>query len=176
MATGLGRPEPFARQWELRYNVPCREGEQSRRLNNIIVTDQVQLTLLRTLIIWSLSTSESISQTIKDSYKQSRHEDDLNQPLSVQPWGIDGDKRRYWLIEGQDDTSFRLYRENAKTQQEQTWWNLAGTIDEAKAIAGKLENKDITQAARRLSSRIMSAIPRFEATEEVSHIALVQSS
>ncbi|GAM86895.1 hypothetical protein ANO11243_049160 [Dothideomycetidae sp. 11243] len=125
-----------------------------------------RLNLLRTLVLWSLSSSEVISQSIKDSYKQSRHEDDLNQPLSVQPWGIDGDKRRYWLVEGQDDTSFRLYRENAKSQKDIIWWSMAGSIDELKAIAETLDVKDTTQAARRLSSKIISAIPRFEATEE----------
>jgi len=109
-----------------------------------------------------------ISQTIKDQYKQTRHEDDLNQPLSVQFWGFDGDKRRYWLIEGQDDTSFRLYRESPRSDDHNTWWNIAGTIDEVKAVSDKLE-KDGTQAARRLSSRILAAIPRFEATEEVCH-------
>ena len=117
--------------------------------------------------MWSLSSSEIISQTLKDSYKQSRHEDDLNQPLSVQPWGFDGDKRRYWLIEGQDDTSFRLYRENAKSDQKVIWWNMGGSIEELKALAERLDTKDTTQAARRLSSKIISAIPRFEATDEV---------
>ncbi|KAF4548130.1 Hypothetical protein D9617_31g063660 [Elsinoe fawcettii] len=125
-----------------------------------------RLTLLKTLVIWSLTTSEAVSQIIKDAYKQSRHEDDLNQPLSVQPWGVDGDKRRYWLVEGQDDTSFRLYRETPKGVAEGKWWSMAGTIDEIKAIAERLEKKDTTQAARRLASKIMSAIPRFEATEE----------
>jgi len=109
---------------------------------------------------------------MRDSYKQARHEDDLNQPLSVQPWGVDGLKRRYWLIEGQDDTNFRLYREDRQFPLEPIWWNIAGTIEEVKAVANVLETKDKSQAARRLSSRINSAIPRFEATEEVtSHSA-----
>ncbi|GAB7343695.1 hypothetical protein MBLNU457_1679t1 [Dothideomycetes sp. NU457] len=124
-----------------------------------------RLDLLRTLVIWALTSSEIISQTIKDQYKQTRHEDDLNQPLSVQPWGFDGDKRRYWLIEGQDDTSFRLYRESPRSDDHNTWWSIAGSIEEVKAVSDRLE-KDGTQAARRLSSRILAAIPRFEATEE----------
>lgn len=118
-------------------------------------------------MLWALSSSEVISQAIKESYKQNRHEDDLNQPLSVQPWGQDGDRRRYWLIEGQDDTSFRLYRENARSQTEEQWWSIGGSIEEMKVIAEKLDTKDTTQAARRLSSKILAAIPRFEATEEV---------
>ena len=105
---------------------------------------------------------------IKDSYKQSRQEDDLNQPLSVQPWGTDGDKRRFWLIEGQEDTSFRLYREGSRTVKNPTWWSVAGSIDEITDVSTKLEI-DTSQASRRLATRIKSAIPRFEATEEVCH-------
>jgi len=117
--------------------------------------------------MWSLHESELVSNIIKESYKQSRHDDDLNQPLSVQPWGKDGDKRRYWLIEGQDDTAFRLYRESKPELKHNTWWSVAGTIDELKAVAQKLVD-DGSQAAKRLSDRIAAAIPRFEQTEVVS--------
>jgi hypothetical protein len=66
---------------------------------------------------------------ITASYKQNRHEDDLNQPLSVQPWGSDGDRRRYYLIEGLDDTHFRVYRESSGVIKK-TWWSVAGSIEE----------------------------------------------
>jgi hypothetical protein len=126
-----------------------------------------QLILLKTLIIWSLGSSDAIQAILKESYKQQRHDDDLNQPLSVQPWGRDGDRRRYWLIEGQDDTHFRLYRESNPALKHNTWRSVAGTIDELKAVADKLKDEG-TQAAKRLSERIMLAIPRFEASEDVS--------
>jgi len=103
---------------------------------------------------------------IKESYKQQRHDDDLNQPLSVQPWGRDGDKRRYWLVEGQDDTHFRLYRESNPVLKHNTWRSVAGSIDELKGAAEKL-GEDGSQAARRLKERILISIPRFEASEEV---------
>ena len=109
---------------------------------------------------------------LKESYKQVRHEDDKNQPLSVQPWGRDGYKRRYWLVEGQDDTQFRLYRENsgvtAKTNQ---WFSVAGSIDEINEVANKLDEEG-TPHARTLRDRIRAAIPRFEAGEEVRHVTL----
>ncbi|KAF2404717.1 hypothetical protein EJ06DRAFT_487694 [Trichodelitschia bisporula] len=124
-----------------------------------------RLTLLKALIMWSLHSSDAVSGLIRKSYKQSRHDDDLNQPLSVQPWGRDGDKRRYWLIEGRDDTPFRLYRESNPVLKNVTWRSVAGTIDELRAVVEKL-NADGTQAARRLADRITNAIPRFEATEE----------
>ena len=123
--------------------------------------------LLKSLVVWALNTSEAIGNTIKESYKQSRHDDDLNQPLSVQPWGRDGEKRRYWLIEGRDDTPFRLYRESnpARSLKNHTWRSVAGTIDELKDVGQRLTAEG-TQASRRLADRIMAAIPRFEATEE----------
>lgn len=128
----------------------------------------LQLTLLKALILWSLHSSEAILAVIKESYKQQRHDDDLNQPLSVQPWGRDGDKRRYWLIEGQDDTHFRLYRESNPVLKHITWRSVAGTIDEVKVVAEQL-GEEGSQAARRLRERILLAVPRFEASEEVCY-------
>jgi hypothetical protein len=127
-----------------------------------------RLNLLRTLAIWSLTSSEVVSQTIKDSYKGSRRDDDLYQPLSVQHWGFDGDKRKYYLIEGQEDTTFRVYREANRASQHPQWWSVAETIDEVNALVEKLETKDTTQAARRLADKMKAAVPRFEASEEVS--------
>ncbi|RFU35839.1 hypothetical protein B7463_g456, partial [Scytalidium lignicola] len=125
-----------------------------------------RLTLLKTLILCSLSSSEAIRAIITSSYKQTRHEDDLNQPLSVQPWGSDSDKRRYYLIEGLDDTHFRVYREGNYTGINRTWFSVAGDIEELKQLAQKLAEKDGGQKARTLSSKILTAVPRFEATEE----------
>ncbi|MCJ1476823.1 hypothetical protein MMC13_005492 [Lambiella insularis] len=129
------------------------------------MTPEQRLTLLKTLIIWALASSEAVQSILKESYKQQRHDDDLNQPLSVQPWGRDGDKRRFWLIEGQDDTHFRLYRESNPALKHNTWRSVAGSIDELKDVAEKL-GEEGTQAARRLQDRITVAIPRFEASVE----------
>ena len=118
--------------------------------------------------MWSLSSSDAISAIIKEKYKQQRHNDDENQPLSVQPWGVDGDKRRYFLVQGLDDTGFRVYREGSRYTRNAHWWSVAGSIDEVKELATKLEELDRSQAARRLAGRILNAIPMFEATEEVS--------
>jgi len=127
-----------------------------------------QLTLLRTLILWSLSSSDIVKGIITNNYKQNRHDDDLNQPLSVQPWGSDSYRRRYYLIEGLDDTNFRIYRESGHIGVKRTWWSVAGDIEELKALAEKLSKVDGGQKARVLSEKMMQAIPRFEATEEVS--------
>ncbi|TVY44784.1 hypothetical protein LOCC1_G002144 [Lachnellula occidentalis] len=130
------------------------------------MTPTQRLTLLRTLILWSLSSSDAVKGIIQTSYKQNRHEDDLNQPLSVQPWGSDGDKRRYYLIQGLDDTNFRVYRESNHTGVKRTWFSVADDIDNLKALADKLFNEDRGQKARTLSGKIMAAIPLFEATLE----------
>ncbi|KAK7908610.1 hypothetical protein PG985_015913 [Apiospora marii] len=125
-----------------------------------------RLTLLRTLIIWSLSSSEAVKGMINTSYKGNRHEDDLNQPLSVQSWGSDSDKRRYYLIEGLDDTAFRVYRESNPQGLKRTWWSVAGSIDELNGLIDKLLTVDAGPKARKLAQQMQMAIPRFEATEE----------
>ncbi|KAK3313544.1 hypothetical protein B0H66DRAFT_355679 [Apodospora peruviana] len=129
------------------------------------MTPVERLTLLRALVEWTLSSSDVVKTMINQGYKN-RHEDDLNITLSVQPWGSDGDKRRYFLIEGNDDTAFRVYRESNPAGVQRTWWSVAGTIDELKALSEKLETNDGGPKARALAKRINNSIPRFEATEE----------
>ncbi|KAF2970605.1 hypothetical protein GQX73_g2970 [Xylaria multiplex] len=135
----------WARIWEDRN--PLSGGKTFTTMN-----PTERLTLLRTLVLWTLSSSEVVKGIINQSYKQNRHEDDLNQPLSVQPWGADSDRRRYFLVEGLDDTHFRVYRESNPAGFNRTWWSVAGSIDELNMLCDKLETVD--------------AIPRFEATEE----------
>ncbi|KAI9646716.1 hypothetical protein NHQ30_004713 [Ciborinia camelliae] len=113
-----------------------------------------------------VASSDVVKGTITASYKQTRHEDDLNQPLSVQPWGSDADRRRYFLIEGLDDTHFRVYRESNHTGVKRTWRSVASDIDELKLLAEKLVKHDGGQKARTLSGKMLAAVPRFEATEE----------
>lgn len=70
-------------------------------------------------------------------------------------------------MEGLDDTSFRVYRESNPAGVNRTWWSVAGTIDDLKALAVKLETKDAGPKAKALAKKITNSIPRFEATEEV---------
>ncbi|KAG5292892.1 hypothetical protein I7I48_05119 [Histoplasma ohiense] len=129
------------------------------------MTPDERLAFLKALILWALSSSDAVQAKLKESYKQTRHDDDLNQPLSVQPWGNDAYKRRYWLIEGRDDTHFRLYRENNPALKNRTWWSVAGTISELKAVADSLAEEK-SQHSKRLSEKIYTSIPRFEGSEE----------
>ncbi|KAG8419956.1 hypothetical protein J3458_004777 [Metarhizium acridum] len=130
------------------------------------MTPTERLTLLRTLILWAMASSDTVKGLINSAYKQNRQEDDMNQPRSVQPWGSDGDKRRYFLVEGQDDTNFRIYRESNPAGTNRSWFSVAGSIEELKALAEKLETKDGGPKAKRLSQKMLQVIPRFEAGEE----------
>uniref|UniRef100_A0A093US86 Extracellular matrix protein 3 n=1 Tax=Talaromyces marneffei PM1 TaxID=1077442 RepID=A0A093US86_TALMA len=143
------------------------KGHYQRALEEAVQThvSQWPLTSPQSSYLWSLSSSDAVQAKIKDSYKQARHDDDLNQPLSIQPWGRDELKRRYWLIEGQDDTHFRLYRESNPALKTNTWWSVAGTIDEIRNVGEKLAQEK-SQHSKRLSERINHAIPRFEGGEE----------
>ncbi|KAI9729972.1 MAG: hypothetical protein M1834_006170 [Cirrosporium novae-zelandiae] len=154
--------QTHAGQWPPAWNGrnPLHGGNNFHKMSDI-----ERLTLLRTLILWSLSSSEAVSTIIKSSYKRSRQEDDLNQPLSVQSWGRDGDKRRYWLVEGQDDTNFRVYRESNIALKKVTWFSVASDIDELKLLADKLR-ADGNGHSKRLAEKMTNAIPRFEASEE----------
>lgn len=104
---------------------------------------------------------------INSGYNGKRTNDDLNQPLSVQPWGFDSDKRRYFLVEGDDNCSFRVYREsNPAALYNRQWISVAGSIDEVKALAEKLAKVDGGPNARKLSNSILKNIPNFEEKEE----------
>lgn len=86
----------------------------------------------------------------------------------MQPWGVDGEKRRYWLVEGQNDTSFRVYREeNPLKKKKVKWFSVAGSIDDLKDVAKKLEEEDGRKDAKALGERMLNAVPRFEASEVV---------
>ena len=125
-----------------------------------------QLTLLKALVLWSLQSSEAVRKTIAEAYKGQRHEGDIYQERAVQPWGSDGDNRRYWLIEGLEDTYFRVYRENNPALKTRTWWSVADSIDSVQVLADKLREEG-SQKGARLASSISLAVPRFEAGEDV---------
>lgn len=125
------------------------------------------MTLLKTLVLWALNASEGVQALIKSAYKQTRRDDDKNQPKSVQPWFSDSYRRKYYLIEGLEDTHFRVYRENdGKTAKTNTWFNVAGSIEEVAALAEKFEG-DGTSLGKVNGSKIKSAVPRFEIGDDV---------
>lgn len=48
-----------------------------------------------------------------------------------------------------------------------TWWSVAGTIDELKAVASSL-GEEKARSPKDLSRKLLESIPRFEGSEEVS--------
>ncbi|USP78642.1 hypothetical protein yc1106_05916 [Curvularia clavata] len=131
------------------------------------MTAEERITLLHSLCLWSLNQNEQVKTTINTAYKSRTTKDrqDTNIPLSVQAWGRDGDKRRYYLVEGQNDTHFRVYRETDPKLKKVQWISVAGSIDEIRALAKKLEEVDGHKEAKALGERMLNAIPRFEASE-----------
>jgi hypothetical protein len=133
------------------------------------------LTLLKALALWCLNSSEAVQAILKESYKQTRRDDDRNQPRSVQPWFSDQYRRKYWLIEGQDDSHFRIYRENdGKTAKTNTWFSVAESIPEVVILADKFAEEH-TSNAKVISDKLRAAIPRFEAGEEVCNTSITHA-
>ncbi|KIV91122.1 hypothetical protein PV10_05699 [Exophiala mesophila] len=130
------------------------------------MSPEERLSLLKALALWSLNQSEILQSLIKESYKQTRKDDDRNQPRSVQPWFSDQYRRKYWLVEGLEDSHFRIYRENdGKTAKTNTWFSVAGSIPELVMLADKFSDEH-TQNSKVNSDKLRSAIPRFEAGDE----------
>ncbi|KAJ4348939.1 hypothetical protein N0V95_005024 [Ascochyta clinopodiicola] len=154
-------------QWPTKWN-HINPLSGSRSFNTMTPTERAdQITLLHTLCLWSLNQSEEVKAMIAQAYKSRTTKDklDTNIPLSVQPWGRDGEKRRYWLVEGQNDTHFRVYREGNPHTAKATWWSVAGSIDELRALAKVLDEDDGHREAKTLGERMINAVPRFEASE-----------
>lgn len=84
----------------------------------------------------------------------------------MQPWFSDSHRRRFWLVEGQEDSHFRVYRENdGKTTKTNAWFSVAGTIEEVNALADKFQEEG-TLNAKVNAEKLRSVIPRFEQGEE----------
>ncbi|KAL6160244.1 hypothetical protein ACJQWK_09260 [Exserohilum turcicum] len=150
-------------QWPAKWTTNPLSG--GRSFNTMAAEERI--TLLHSLCLWSLNQNEQVKTMINTAYKSRTTKDrqDTNIPLSVQAWGRDGDKRRYFLVEGQNDTHFRVYRETDPKLKKVQWVSVAGSIDEVRALAKKLEEVDGHKEAKALGERMLNAIPRFEASE-----------
>ncbi|CAN9199138.1 hypothetical protein CC77DRAFT_1031728 [Alternaria alternata] len=150
-------------QWPTKWTGNPLSG--GRNFNTMTAVERI--TLLHSLCLWSLNQNEQVKAMINNAYKSRTTKDkqDTNIPLSVQAWGRDGDKRRYYLVEGQNDTHFRIYRETDPSRKNVQWISVAGSIDELKALATKLEEVDGHKEAKALGERMLNAVPRFEASE-----------
>lgn len=122
--------------------------------------------MLQTLILWVLRHSKAVGDIIKDVYKPGRKTDDSNVSLAVHCWGMDREKNKYYLIEGKDDTYFRVYQEHISPgYRNATWIAVAGSIEELKDLADRLAQEG-SKNAKDLQGKILAAIPRFEEGEQ----------
>ncbi|RPA87291.1 hypothetical protein BJ508DRAFT_410799 [Ascobolus immersus RN42] len=123
-----------------------------------------RLDVLRTLVLWSMAVSEQVRTLLSTYYKNGRKSGDVNNPLAVQVWGLDGLGRRYYMIEGTDDTKFRVFRENPAHLKTVQWLSVAGNLEELNGLAARLDI-DGSKNARILRSKILQAVPRLEEGE-----------
>ncbi|KAK6350659.1 hypothetical protein TWF718_003844 [Orbilia javanica] len=130
------------------------------------MTVEERLVMLQTLILWVLRHSKAVGDILKDVYKPGRKTDDSNIALAVHCWGMDREKNKYYLIEGKDDTYFRVYQEHISPgYRNATWVTVAGTIEELKDLADRLAQEG-SKNAKDLQGKILAAIPRFEEGEQ----------
>ncbi|KAK6521624.1 hypothetical protein TWF506_001837 [Arthrobotrys conoides] len=130
------------------------------------MTVEERLVMLQTLVLWVLRHSKSVGDILKDVYKPGRKTDDSNVSLAVHCWGMDREKNKYYLIEGKDDTYFRVYQEHISPgYRNATWIAVAGSIEELRDLAERLAQEG-SKNAKDLQGKIMAAIPRFEEGEQ----------
>ncbi|KAF3935733.1 hypothetical protein ABW19_dt0209202 [Dactylella cylindrospora] len=138
--------------------------EGGKTFNQMSVEER--LLMLETLVLWTLRHSRAIGDVIKESYKPGRKSDDSNVPVAVQPWGMDREKNKYYLIEGKDDTYFRVYQYHISPNcKNWTWITVAGNIDELRELAERL-GQEGSKNSKEFQERILTAIPRFEEGEQ----------
>ncbi|KAJ6264851.1 hypothetical protein Dda_1004 [Drechslerella dactyloides] len=138
--------------------------EGGRTFNQMTVDER--LVMLQTLILWVLRHSRVVGDILKEVYKPGRKTDDSNIPLAVHCWGMDREKNKYYLIEGKDDTHFRVYQEYISPgYRTARWISVAGTIDELRDLAARL-GEEGSRNAKELQGKILVAIPRFEEGEQ----------
>ncbi|KAF3925632.1 hypothetical protein ABW21_db0207037 [Orbilia brochopaga] len=130
------------------------------------MTVDERLVMLQTLILWVLRHSRVVGDILKEVYKPGRKTDDSNISLAVHPWGMDREKNKYYLIEGKDDTYFRVYQEYISPgYRTARWISVAGSIDELRDLAERL-GQEGSRNAKDLQGKILAAIPRFEEGEQ----------
>ncbi|KAK7207890.1 hypothetical protein BZA70DRAFT_29059 [Myxozyma melibiosi] len=129
------------------------------------MTWEARLEVLVALVHWSLTASEAVRQVLVQGYSQQRTDDDSASPLAVLPIGLDSERKRYYLIEGENDTRFRLFCETNPRQRLVNWTPVASTFAEFKEFVDKLSETDTSRNAKALVESLTEELPRLEASE-----------
>ncbi|KAK9467434.1 hypothetical protein V1512DRAFT_205996 [Lipomyces arxii] len=126
-----------------------------------------RLEVLVALVHWALASSDQIRKLLAKGYSAGRLEDDRNCPLAVMPLGMDGERRRYYIIEGLNDAKFRLFRETNPRKQLVNWTPIASSAAEVEQCAEKLANEDTDKSrnAKTLAAKLRAEATRLEGCE-----------
>ncbi|KAK9325056.1 hypothetical protein V1517DRAFT_254718 [Lipomyces orientalis] len=125
-----------------------------------------RLEFLLALVHWSLISSDAVRKILSKGYSGNRSEDDRNCDLAVPPIGMDSERRRYYLVEGLNDTRFRLFRETNPRKRYVNWTPVASTHDELHEFIEDLKRSDTSRHAKALIENLKAQLPRLEAGEQ----------
>ncbi|KAK9373240.1 uncharacterized protein V1513DRAFT_459947 [Lipomyces chichibuensis] len=125
-----------------------------------------RLEFLLALVHWSLISSEAVRKILSNGYSGNRLEDDRNCELAVSAIGMDSERRRYYLVEGLNDTRFRLFRETNPRKRLVNWTPVASTHDELQRYIDELKGSDTSRHAKALTEKLAAELPRLEAGEQ----------
>ncbi|KAK9479057.1 hypothetical protein V1514DRAFT_279243 [Lipomyces japonicus] len=147
-------------QWGIQNGGPFVGGKTFKTMDW-----ESRLEFLIILLLWALSSSEAVRSAIISGYPGNRTKDDHNSPLAVLPIGIDGQKRRYYLIEGNNGTRFRLFRETNPRRRVVNWTSVASNHEEISAFVKELED-DNSRLTKVLTKKLASELNRLESNEQ----------
>ncbi|KAK9429671.1 hypothetical protein V1505DRAFT_400910 [Lipomyces doorenjongii] len=125
-----------------------------------------RLEFLLALVHWSLISSEAVRKILLKGYSGNRLEDDRNCELAVPAIGMDSERRRYYLVEGLNDTRFRLFRETNPRKRLVNWTPVASTHDELQIYIDELRRSDTSRHAKALTEKLAAELPRLDAGEQ----------
>ncbi|KAK9367125.1 hypothetical protein V1509DRAFT_567547 [Lipomyces kononenkoae] len=125
-----------------------------------------RLEFLLALVHWSLISSDAVRKILSKGYSGNRLEDDRNCELAVSPIGMDSERKRYYLVEGLNDTRFRLFRETNPRKRFVNWTSVASTHDELRRYTEQLKELDTSRHAKALTEKLAVQLPRLEAGEQ----------
>ncbi|KAK9238886.1 hypothetical protein V1525DRAFT_340462 [Lipomyces kononenkoae] len=125
-----------------------------------------RLEFLMALMHWSLISSDGVRKVLSNGYSGNRLEDDRNCELAVSPIGMDSERRRYYLVEGLNDTRFRLFRETNPRKRFVNWTSVASTHDELRRYIEELKESDTSRHGKALTEKLAAELPRLEAGEQ----------
>lgn len=123
-----------------------------------------RLVFLRVLVDWSLLNCDALKKVIDLEYSGSRQKGDKKVGISVQPMGLDADRQRYFLVGGQQETTFRFYKETDPFDEIVNFTPVAGDVQELTNFAETLVG-DPSRHVKNLHNTVLADLPRLQEIE-----------